>query len=94
VDYWGEDRQHSTPGYLKGQIFLGDMAFIDNARKVFDQAVREIPRSQRHADRPSLQGFHAKSLSPVVTPHTRTLGGQKLIVQDLTPPSSGSPSPA
>ena len=42
---------------LKGQIFLGDMAFIENARKVFDQAVREIPRSQRYADRPALQNL-------------------------------------
>ncbi len=39
---------------LKGQIFLGDGAFIENARKVFDRAVREIPRSQRYAGRPSL----------------------------------------
>ncbi len=39
---------------LKGQIFLGGMAFIENARKVFDQAVREIPRSQRYAGRPLL----------------------------------------
>jgi len=39
---------------LKGQIFLGDSAFIEKARQVFDQAVKEIPRSQRYAGRPSL----------------------------------------
>lgn len=39
---------------LKGQVFLGDRAFIEDAKSAYGQALKEIPRSQRYADRPSL----------------------------------------
>jgi putative transposase len=41
---------------LKGQIFLGDQRFIEGAKscRVLDDNLREVPRFQRDADRPSL----------------------------------------
>lgn len=39
---------------LKGQIFLGDRSFIDRLGSSLQDAVKEIPRSQRYAGRPEL----------------------------------------
>jgi putative transposase len=46
---------------LKGQIFLGDRAFIANLKTSDSGDLKEIPRSQRYATRPALQKlFSAK----------------------------------
>ncbi len=41
---------------LKGQIFLGDKEFIEECKRILDAStdLREIPRSQRYAERPVL----------------------------------------
>ena len=40
---------------LKGQVFLGDKAFIERAKAIHtEKALDEVPRTQRYASRPSL----------------------------------------
>jgi putative transposase len=47
--------EESPWGQLKGQIFLGEKAFIETAQaKKTEEGNAEIPRLQRYASRPSL----------------------------------------
>ena len=49
---------------LRGQIFLGDEAFVRRARtRRPDRNLKEIPRSQRYAGRPDIQALFAKAKS-------------------------------
>ena len=45
---------------LKGQIFLGDSQFIQRIKTSLPHDLREIPRSQRFAERPSLPQLFAE----------------------------------
>jgi hypothetical protein len=48
--------RHPPWNDLKGQIFLGDQRFIEGVKTycVLDDNLKEVPRFQRDADRPSL----------------------------------------
>ena len=49
---------------LRGQIFLGDEAFVRRARtRRPDRNLKEIPRGQRYAGRPDIQALFAKAKS-------------------------------
>ena len=45
---------------LKGQVFLGDKDFIEKAKSVYTgKGLHEVPRTQRHAARPSVAALFA-----------------------------------
>ena len=60
---------------LKGQIFLGDQGFIEGAKIhcVLDDNLREVPRFQRDADRPSLAILFNNTASPDLSSRNRMI---------------------
>ena len=48
---------------LKGQIFLGDKAFIESLKSPMSDELKEIPRLQRYADRPGLTDLISRDTS-------------------------------
>ncbi len=60
---------------LKGQIFLGDSAFVEEITSSVKETSKEVPRAERYARRPDLA-----TLLPPRTPITRD-GRDKLVTE-------------
>lgn len=58
---------------LKGQIFLGDSQFIQRIKTSLPHDLREIPRSQRFAERPSLSDLASRLTVPDKTARNKTM---------------------
>jgi len=60
---------------LKGQIFLGDKRFIEGVKtcRVVDGKLKEVPRVQRDADRPSLAMLFHNTASHDLPARNRTI---------------------
>lgn len=58
---------------LKGQIFLGDSQFIRRIKTSLPHDLREIPRSQRFAERPPLSDLASRLTVPDKTARNKTM---------------------
>ena len=58
---------------LKGQIFLGDSQFIQRIKTSLPHDLREIPRSQRFAERPPLSDLASRLTVPDKTARNKTM---------------------
>lgn len=58
---------------LKGQIFLGDSQFIQRIKTSLPHDLREIPRSQRFAERPPLSDLAPRLTVPDKTARNKTM---------------------
>ena len=58
---------------LKGQIFLGDSQFIQRIKTSLPHDLREIPRSQRFAERPPLSDLASRLTIPDKTARNKTM---------------------
>ena len=58
---------------LKGQIFLGDSQFIQRIKTSLPHDFREIPRSQRFAERPPLSDLASRLTVPDKTARNKTM---------------------
>ena len=58
---------------LKGQIFLGDSQFIQRIKTSLPHDLRDIPRSQRFAERPPLSDLASRLTIPDKTARNKTM---------------------